>query len=70
MRMDPTRKCISCADVEKFGVSEHPNGEFGLPNGDLDLPIATLDVPTFENIPSFDNSMTFENIPVFNSIIV
>ena len=24
MRMDPTRKCISCVDVEKLGVSEHP----------------------------------------------
>jgi hypothetical protein len=28
MRMDPTRKCLNCVDVEKFGVSEHPNGEF------------------------------------------
>jgi hypothetical protein len=25
MRMDPTRKCISCADVENLGVSEHSN---------------------------------------------
>ena len=35
MRMEPTRKCVNCADVEKFDVSEHPNGEFGLPNGDF-----------------------------------
>ncbi len=25
MRMEPTRKCISCVDVEKLGVSEHSN---------------------------------------------
>jgi hypothetical protein len=25
MRMDPTRKCISCVAVEKLGVSEHSN---------------------------------------------
>jgi hypothetical protein len=35
MRMEPTRKCSNYADVEKFGVSEHPNGEFGLPNGNF-----------------------------------
>jgi hypothetical protein len=33
MRMEPTRKCSNYADVEKFGVSEHLNGEFGLSNG-------------------------------------
>jgi hypothetical protein len=25
MRMGPTRKCVSCVDVEKLGVSEHSN---------------------------------------------
>jgi hypothetical protein len=32
MRMGPTRKCLNCVDVEKFGVSEHPNGVFGHSN--------------------------------------
>jgi hypothetical protein len=27
MRMDPTRKCSNCADVEKFGVFGHSNSQ-------------------------------------------
>src|SRR6266496_6409530 len=27
MRMEPTRKCISCADIEKFGVFGHSNSQ-------------------------------------------
>ena len=32
MRMDPTRKCLNCVDVEKFGGFGHLNGEFGHSN--------------------------------------
>jgi hypothetical protein len=32
MRMDPTRKCSSLADVEKFADFKHPNGDFGHSN--------------------------------------
>ncbi len=32
MRMDPTRKCSNCADVEKFADFKHPNSSFGHSN--------------------------------------
>jgi hypothetical protein len=35
MRMDPTRKCSSLADVEKFSDFRRSNGDFGLSNGGL-----------------------------------
>jgi hypothetical protein len=43
MRMDPTRKCVNCADVEKFGVSEHPNGEFRHSNFRFSHRLALID---------------------------
>jgi hypothetical protein len=42
MRMDPTRKCSSLADVEKFGVFGHSNFK---------------NTPIFENIPTFDTTI-------------
>ena len=35
MRMEPTRKCSSFADVEKFSDFRRSDGHFGLPNRDL-----------------------------------